>query len=139
MFAVRRLVLVCTAILVAPAAFANYTCRTTNAIMVNPQGVVTVDCTDSGLRNLYICTIGGTANGVNSDTCKAMTAALLEARTTGGTVTWGFSDTLTCATHPAWAYLTGWYYGPYLNSAFPLRSLTFSGVDVVQILTNPLA
>jgi len=101
----------------ASVAQANYFCTgVVDAVDVSPTGVVVVDSPAAGLRSFYVCQIGATTNGVGPDVCKAILAVLLASRTTGQLVEWAFSDTLTCSTHPSWAWLTGWYYGPNLHS-----------------------
>jgi hypothetical protein len=101
----------------ASVARANYFCTgVVAAVDVSPSGLLVVDSPDAGLRSFYICQIGATNNGVGPDACKAILAVVLASRTTGLPVDWGFSDSLTCSTHPSWTYLTGWYYGPNLHS-----------------------
>jgi hypothetical protein len=101
----------------ASVAHANYFCTgVVAALDISPSGLVVVDSPDAGLRSFYVCQIGATNNGVVSDVCKTIVAVLLTSKTTGQPVDWGFSDSLTCSTHPSWAYLTGWYYGPNLHS-----------------------
>lgn len=40
---------------------------------------------------------------------------LLTAQTSGKQIELWFNDSLTCTTHPAWAWLSGWYWGPRLH------------------------
>jgi hypothetical protein len=97
------------------AAFANYACQgTIQSVSLNPSGVVTVHSPASGLGTFYICQIGSTTNGVGPEQCKAMLSLLYIARSTGQQVAFTFDDSLSCTTHPGWAWLTGWYYGPTL-------------------------
>ena len=100
----------------AAAAAHGYACQDViSQVALNPNGVVTVYSPGGGLNYAYVFQIGATSpNGVPSDQCKAILAALLAAKTTGGQVQWQYSDNLSCSTHPGWAWLTGWYYGPDL-------------------------
>ena len=101
------------ALLLSATAQANYSCvGPVDVVALDPGGNVTVTSTAAGLSWVNICQIGGTANGVGSDQCKAIYAELLTARAAGQTVQWWFGDALTCTTHPSWQWLTGWYFGP---------------------------
>lgn len=94
-------------------AFANYFCSgVVDTVVVNPSGLVMINSSAAGLANVELCQIGATANGVGPDACNAVLASVITARTTGQSVTWAFDDGLTCSTHPQWAWLTGWYFGP---------------------------
>ena len=104
-----------TLFLLSPPLFAQttYTCvGPVTDLVVSPNGVVTASI--GSLAWVYLCAIGTTSNynGVTSDACKAIYAHLLSAKTTGAQETFWFNDSLTCTTHPAWANLTGWYFGP---------------------------
>jgi len=95
------------------AAFANYACAgLIDQVSLNQSGVVTVTSMDSGLGTFYVCQIGATTSGIGPEQCKAMYAMLLVARSSQQRIAWTFSDSLTCTTHPTWAWLSGWYYGP---------------------------
>jgi hypothetical protein len=108
----RTLLLIASLLVAGPAA-ANYFCQgTIDSVEVSPSGAVEAYSAAAGLNYVTLCAIGATANGVSSDTCKAILAVLLAAHASGAQVQWAFSDSLTCTTHPAWAWLTGWYYGP---------------------------
>jgi hypothetical protein len=97
----------------ATSAFANYFCSgPVLSVDVSPTGIVTVNAPAAGLNYAYPCQIGATNNGVGPDACKAILSILIAAHATGASVTFAYDDSLTCATHPAWTYLTGWYYGP---------------------------
>ena len=104
------------ALLVSQAAFANYSCTgTVDQIDVSPTGVVVFASASMGLTSVYLCQIGTTMNGVDPEPCKSIVAVLLTAHATGAQIDLSFSDSLTCSTHPAWAWLTGWYYGPNMH------------------------
>jgi hypothetical protein len=107
--------LVLLAIASAPTAWA-YTCTgTISAVSLAPSGLVTISSATAGLNSVYLCAIGTSDNGVSSDACKAIVAVVTAAKTNGGQVTWWFSDSLTCTTHPGSNWLTGWYAGPQLQ------------------------
>jgi len=92
-----------------------YSCQgTLDSINLNPGGVITVGSVQSGLGTFYVCQIGATTNGVGPDVCNSILASLIAAKESGEQVQWQFNDSLTCTTHPQWAWLTGWYYGPSL-------------------------
>jgi hypothetical protein len=98
------------------AAFANYYCSgTVQTVSLNQSGIVTVSSPSSGLGTFYLCQIGATTNGIGPEQCKAMLSMLYLARATGQKVGFTFDDSLTCTTHPSWAWLSGWYYGPTLE------------------------
>jgi hypothetical protein len=104
------------ALLTTESAFANYFCTgTVDQVTVSPSGVVIFTSSTVGLNYVYLCQIGTTINSVDSDPCKSILAVLLTAHATGAQIDLAFSDSLTCSTHPAWAWLTGWYYGPNLH------------------------
>ena len=109
--------LVCTAqIAMTSPSYGNYSCAgTIDSLALNPSGLVTLSSYSAGVTSAYICSIGSTYNGVTADVCKAIFAQLVAAQATGSTVSWYYSDTLTCTTHPAWEMLTGWYYGPQVG------------------------
>jgi hypothetical protein len=97
----------------ATSAFANDFCSgPVLSVDVSPTGIVTVNAPAAGLNYAYPCQIGATNNGVGPDACKAILSILIAAHATGANVTFAYDDSLTCSTHPAWTYLTGWYYGP---------------------------
>jgi hypothetical protein len=104
------------ALLASESAFANYSCTgSVDQVNVSPTGVVVLVSATMGLTSVYLCQIGTTTNGVDSDPCKSILAVLLTAHTTGAQIDLSFSDSLTCSTHPAWAWLTGWYFGPNIH------------------------
>jgi ribose/xylose/arabinose/galactoside ABC-type transport system permease subunit len=104
------------ALFVSQSALANYTCTgSVDQVNVSPNGVVVLVSASMGLTSVYLCQIGTTTNGVDTDPCKSILAVLLTAHAIGGQIDLSFSDSLTCTTHPAWAWLTGWYYGPNLH------------------------
>jgi hypothetical protein len=63
----------------------------------------------------FYCQLGGSANNVSAEACKGILTVLLTAQTTGKTVTLWFDDDLTCSTHPSWAWLNTFYWGPTIN------------------------
>ena len=93
-------------------AMAYYTCTgPVTGVSLQNTGIVWV----SGFNGIVdggVCQIGATANGISSDTCKAIYARLLLAEVTGRPLTMYFNDSLTCTTQPSWAYMTGLYFGP---------------------------
>lgn len=95
-------------------AQANYTCLGTVQVTVAPQGVVAVTGV-GGLLNVYLCNLTIPINGVQPVACQGIYAMLLSAQKNAKTVYLWFNDALTCTTHPAWDWLTGWYWGPMLN------------------------
>lgn len=103
-------------------AWANYSCSgTLDAVTLAPgTGIVVVSSSSAGLSWVYLCALEGStssANGtVTPEQCKAMYSLLLAAQASGRSVTFSFNDSLTCAAHPAWAWLTGWYWGPVSNA-----------------------
>lgn len=107
--------LVLAGMIAATPAWANYFCvGQVDAVAVSPTGVVMIDAASVGLSWQYLCQIGATTNTVGPDTCKAILAVLIAAQETGQQVQWAFNDGLSCTTHPAWSWLTGWYWGPVL-------------------------
>jgi len=97
---------------VAPKA--TYACTGTVATLaLNPLGLVVTNV--GSLSYVYLCNVTTTYNGVTAEACKAIYAHLLAAKLSAQTVAFFFDDSLTCTTHPVWANLTGWYYGPELE------------------------
>jgi hypothetical protein len=93
---------------------ASYSCLgTVSTLGLNPSGLVVASV--GSLSFAYLCNVTATYNGVTAEVCKAIYAQLLAAKLNAQTVAFFFSDGLTCATHPAWADLTGWFYGPELE------------------------
>ena len=96
-------------------ALASYFCNgPVQSVTVSPSGVVTLDAPEAGVHYGYLCTIGNEENNVTSEACKSIFALLLTAKSTGRLVQFGFDDTSSCAAHPSWAWVTGWYWGPML-------------------------
>lgn len=98
-----------------PAAWAYLCSGTIDSVNLDPSGIVTVGSASSGLGTFYVCELGNAANGVSADACSAILASLIAAKEANEQVGWQFNDALTCTTHPQWAWLTGWYYGPSLQ------------------------
>lgn len=93
-------------------AMAYYTCTgPVTGVSMNTNGTVWVSGF-GGIVDGGICQIGATANGISSDTCKAIYARLLLAEATGRQLTMYFSDNLSCTTQPSWQFMTGLYFGP---------------------------
>jgi hypothetical protein len=110
-----RLAAALVAMSLATPAWADYVCQgTIGRVALNAAGILTVTSTAAGFNSGYICQIGATRNGVGPEQCKAIYTLLLVARSTGQQVHWHSNDALMCSTHPSWANLTGWYYGPLL-------------------------
>lgn len=82
---------------------------------IAPTGVVSAEYI-AGMNWVYLCSVTTTTNGITPDTCKTIYATLLTAETQSRPVMlWFNDDPNTCASHPAWAWLTGWYWGPMLD------------------------
>jgi hypothetical protein len=102
----------------AAPARANYSCvGTIDSVGVSPgTGWVIFTSSSVGFSSVYLCLLeANTTSGNGSVTpgqCKAMLSTIQMAVATQQKIELDFSDSLTCATHPAWAQLTGWYYGP---------------------------
>jgi hypothetical protein len=110
---VKNVAVMLALVTAATNAHAMYSCSgPVQNVEVGPSGVVTVLAPAAGLGPAYLCEIGTTINGVGPDACKAILSVLLTAHATGASVTFDYSDALTCTTHPTWDWLTGWYYGP---------------------------
>ncbi len=108
-------------VLSTTAAWASYSCTgTVNDMNVSPGTGVVIFSSSAGLGSVYLCLLEGStssANGtVTPEQCKAMLTLLMAAQLSGQSVVLSFNDSLTCTTHPSWAWLTGWYWGPALQS-----------------------
>jgi len=102
-------------------AWATYSCiGTVDAVSVSPGTGIVVLYVSGGLNAVYLCNVdtnSSSANGtVTPAECKAFLAILMSAQASGRSIQLTFNDSLTCTTHDAWAWLTGWYYGPVLLS-----------------------
>ena len=107
--------MLCGLAMLVPISAWAYGCEgTIDSVNLNPNGLVTVVSTPSGLGTFYVCQIGTTANGVGPDTCKAILSFLIAAKASGATVGWQFNDGAACTGRQQWSWLTGWYYGPSL-------------------------
>jgi hypothetical protein len=97
-------------------AWANYACQgPVKGVTLSPAGVLSAEQI-AGFSWVYICQVAGVGTmNTDHDTCKAIYAMLLAAEAQGKGVRLWFDDSLTCSTHPAWAVLTGWYWGPQLT------------------------
>lgn len=108
------------AIVSAMPAWGNYSCvGTIDSVGVSPgTGWVIFSSSSDGFASVYLCLLEGTTatnNGnVSPGQCKTMLGTLQIAVATQQKIELDFSDSLSCTTHPAWAQLTGWYYGPVL-------------------------
>jgi hypothetical protein len=109
-------VILTTAVLFAGTANATYTCSgPVSGVVVSRDGVVAAQ-NFSGLNWVYLCSLTTPINGVSVDACKGIYSLLITAQATGkSVVTWFNDDPKTCASHPAWAWLTDWYWGPMLQ------------------------
>lgn len=100
--------------LTASPAFATYACiGPVTGVTVGPTGVVSAQSA-GGQQWAYFCRLGVTENSVSPEACKGVLTVLLTAQTTGKNVQLWFDDGLTCSTHPTWAWLAVWYWGPQL-------------------------
>jgi len=101
-------------VLSAPAANATYTCEgVVEDVVLSPDGMISGNF--GPLKWVYLCSVRAQYHSVAPDACKSIYALLLTASAGRRKVTFWFNDGLTCTTHPSWAALTGWYYGPALN------------------------
>jgi hypothetical protein len=100
----------------AGTASATYTCTgPVSGVQISREGVVSADRL-GGMSWTHLCSVEVVQNGVSPATCKSIYAMLLAAQTSGKTVSFWFNDDPnTCASHVAWSWLTGWYWGPMLN------------------------
>lgn len=118
-----RATLAVMAVAAAMPAWANYSCvGTIDSVGVAPAtGWVIFSASSVGFASVYLCLLEGTTtsnNGnVTSGQCKAMLATLQMAVATQQRIELDFTDSLSCTTHPAWAQLTGWYYGPVIYAS----------------------
>ena len=107
-------VLAATLLLVSPLVEAYECVGPVTGTQISPTGVVSASVT-AGMSWVYLCSVSSTTNGVAPDTCKTIYATLLTAETQGRQVIlWFNDDPNTCASHAAWSWLTGWYWGPML-------------------------
>lgn len=102
-------------------ALANYSCvGTVDGVSVAPGTGVVIFSSSVGLASVYLCQIENTvttpAGSVTPEECKTFLGVLLVAQATRQSVELDFNDSLTCTTHPSWAWLTGWYFGPALHA-----------------------
>jgi hypothetical protein len=99
----------------APAFAVNYACTgPVNGVSTGPGGVVSA-ANAGGQQWGYFCQLGATTNNVSPEACKGILAVLLAAQTSGKSVTIWYDDALSCSTHPSWAWLTTWYWGPSIS------------------------
>ena len=82
-------------------------------VTISPSGLVVPE-NMGGFSWVYVCQLGTNYNGVTPEACKAIYATLLIAQMYGKQVRLWFADDGNCASHPAWAPLQGWYFGPEL-------------------------
>lgn len=103
--------------LICGTAFASYTCTgPVQGVEIAPDGQVNAQTLAGTINWTYLCSVETTENNVAPDACKAIYATLLAAQLSGQPVTLWFNDSLTCTTHPTWTWLTGWYFGPAVNT-----------------------
>jgi hypothetical protein len=106
-----------TAILAAStaASAATYTCTgPVVGLAIGPSGIITAESI-AGIQWPYICYVKSDgALNTTGEICKSIYAMLLATQTSGKSVRLWFNDDLSCSTHPAWANLTGWYFGPVM-------------------------
>ncbi len=97
------------------SAFANYYCDgPVYGLSLGPGGIVTAESV-AGINWPYVCGVDSVRQiNTSTDACKAIYATLLSAQVSGKRVRFWFDDSLTCNTHPSWANLDGWYFGPAL-------------------------
>jgi len=104
-------------VLASSPAFANYSCQgKIHQLSVDPGGNVVVGAVGSGLSWVYLCNVSTTANSITPESCRGVLTTLLTASASGSDVVFWFNDSLTCTTHPSWAQLTGWYFGPTIEN-----------------------
>lgn len=96
------------------ASAAEYACTgPVSSIALNQDGMLTA--TIGTLANVYLCRIDDPVYGITTETCRAIYSLLLAAKLLNKPATFSFNDSLSCTTHPGWAQLTGWYYGPEMQ------------------------
>jgi hypothetical protein len=116
MFSKRRWALVAISaaamIMLSRPALAKYSCvGPVVGVTVDPEGRVSAEHM-AGFRWKYLCNVDTTANNVGPATCKAMLSLLMSVEAQQKSVRLWFNDGGTCDSHPAWSYLSGWYFGP---------------------------
>ena len=87
-----------------------------NQLVIGPNGTVTASHGNMGW--VYLCNVNSSYNGVAPDACKSIFSQLLAAKLADKNVRVWFSDTsndCTNASHPAWADLKNWYFGPSIE------------------------
>jgi hypothetical protein len=87
-----------------------------NNIVVAPNGVLTLSF--GNISWVYLCSMTAPHNGVSVEACKAMLGVLLAAKMGDRNIVMWFDDqsnNCTNASHPAWADLKNWYYGPAIQ------------------------
>jgi hypothetical protein len=102
-------------LLTTPLAWAGYSCTgIVSGTQIAPNGNVGA-ANMAGMTWIFLCNVSISVNGVDPSTCKAIYATLLAAEAQGRGVTlWLNDEPNTCASHPEWGMLTGWYWGPML-------------------------
>jgi hypothetical protein len=115
--ALGLLALIIASLLSSGPVLAAYTCAgPVVGLTLNLDGTVFAEQI-AGINRVYLCKLSGTTTlNTSIETCKSIYAMLLSAQTTGKSVMLWFEDSLTCSTHPTWAGLTGWYFGPQLQN-----------------------
>jgi len=100
-------------------SYANYTCvGNVNGLSIDPKsGDVLVDQIGT-LSWPRLCSIKTEQNGVSPDTCKVVYSTLLSAQMADKQVRLWFNDGKDCSldSHTEWQFLTGWYFGPRIES-----------------------
>ena len=98
------------------SAYSTYTCNGKVAnITVSPNGILTLSY--ANFNAVYVCSVNTLYNGVQQDACKSILSLLMAAKMADRDVGFWFNDAsndCTVASHPAWADLKNWYFGPML-------------------------
>ena len=106
------------------AAMAAYTCTGKITMLQHgPEGDVTIDLQGDGTKfnAVRLCNVTFAVGSIQPAHCRSILALVMTAQVTDRPVTFWFdfnySGPPKCspADHPAWTYLTDWYWGPAMT------------------------
>lgn len=106
------------------AALAAYTCSGKITLLQHgPEGDVTISLQGDGTTfdAVRLCNVTFAVGSIQPAHCRSILALVMTAQVTDRPVTFWFdfnySGPPKCspADHPAWTYLTGWYWGPAMS------------------------
>ena len=86
-----------------------------NNVVLNGAGIVTVSF--GNINWVYLCSVSSQYNGVTPEACKSMLSVIIAAKMGDKNIQMWFDDKsndCTNTSHPAWAELKSWYFGPAL-------------------------